>query len=88
MVKGVMGIRPESFVAVEAKVKQPLEPIKSCRVKGLELRFTKCYLPASAPSMLGITLAVANQPIVNFSDDTVQADKRAHSSQQYRYAQA
>jgi aspartyl-tRNA synthetase len=77
MVKWVMGINPESFVAVEAKVKQPLEPIKSCRVQELELHITKCYLLASAPSMLGITLAVANQPIVNFSDDTVQADKQA-----------
>ncbi|KAK4242155.1 aspartyl-tRNA synthetase [Achaetomium macrosporum] len=80
MVKWVMGINPESFVAVEAKVKKPLEPIKSCRVEGLELHITKCYLLASAPSMLGMTLAVANQPIVNFSDDKaqvgdVQADK-------------
>ncbi|KAB5562775.1 aspartyl-tRNA synthetase [Coniochaeta sp. 2T2.1] len=80
MVKWVMGISPESFVAVEAKVKQPLEPIKSCRVEGLELHITKCYVLASAPSMLGMTLAVANQPIVNFSDDAaqvgnVQADK-------------
>ncbi|KAB5560297.1 aspartyl-tRNA synthetase [Coniochaeta sp. 2T2.1] len=80
MVKWIMGINPESFVAVEAKVKQPLEPIKSCRVEGLELHITKCYVLAPAPSMLGMTLAVANQPIVNFSDDTaqvgnVQADK-------------
>lgn len=80
MVKWVMGINPESFVAVEAKVKRPLEPIKSCRVEGLELHITKCYLLASAPSMLGMTLAVANQPIVNFSDEKapvgdVQVDK-------------
>lgn len=73
MVKWVMGINPESFVAVEAKVKRPLEPIKSCRVEGLELHITKCYLVASAPSMLGMTLAVANKPIVNFSDDVTQA---------------
>ena len=73
MVKWVMGVKPESFVAVEAKVKKPLEPIKSCRVEGLELHITKCYVLASAPSMLGMTLAVANQPIVNFSDDTAQA---------------
>ncbi|KAK4217730.1 aspartyl-tRNA synthetase [Rhypophila decipiens] len=51
MVKWVMGINPESFVAVEAK----------------------CYLVASAPSMLGMTLAVANKPIVNFSDDVPPA---------------
>ncbi|KAK3986119.1 aspartyl-tRNA synthetase [Cladorrhinum sp. PSN332] len=82
MVKWVMGINPESFVAVEAKVKQPLTPIKSCRVEGLELHITKRYLLASAPPMLGMTLAVANQPIVNFSDDKaqvgdVEADKTA-----------
>lgn len=77
MVKWVMGINPESYVAVEAKVKQPLEPVKSCRVEGLELHITKCYLLASAPSMLGMTLTVANQPIVNFSDDTVQVEKPA-----------
>ncbi|KAM7201984.1 aspartyl-tRNA synthetase [Rhypophila sp. PSN 637] len=73
MVKWVMGINPESFVAVEAKVKRPLEPIKSCRVEGLELHITRCYLVASAPSMLGMTLAVANKPIVNFSDDVPPA---------------
>jgi len=80
MVKWVVGINPESFVAVEAKVKRPLEPIKACRVQGLELHITKCYVLASAPSMLGMTLAVANQPIVNFSDEKapvsdVQPDK-------------
>lgn len=85
MVKWVTGIKPESFIAVEATVKQPLEPVKSCRVEGLELHITKCYVLASAPSMLGMTLAAANQPIVNFSDETapvadVQADKAEKTS--------
>ncbi|OAA58414.1 aspartyl-tRNA synthetase [Niveomyces insectorum RCEF 264] len=73
MVKWVTSINPESFVAVEAKVKQPLEPVKSCRVSGLELHITKCFVLAAAPAMLGMTLGTASQPIVNFSDDSAQA---------------
>lgn len=73
MVKWVTGISPESYVAVEAKVKKPLEPVKSCRVSGLELHITKCYVLAPAPAMLGMTLAAASQPIVNFSDEGAQA---------------
>ncbi|EFW99243.1 aspartyl-tRNA synthetase [Grosmannia clavigera kw1407] len=72
MVKWVTSINPESFVAVEAKVKQPLEPVKSCRVSGLELHITKCFVLASAPAMLGMTMGIANQPIVNFSDEGAQ----------------
>ena len=68
----ITSINPESFTAVEAKVKQPLDPVKSCRVEGLELHITKCYVLASAPPMLGMTLAIANQPIVNFSDEKTQ----------------
>jgi aspartyl-tRNA synthetase len=74
MVKWVSGISPESFVAVEAKVKQPLEPVKSCRVSRLELHITKCFALAPAPAMLGMTLAVASQPIVNFSDEKTQVE--------------
>lgn len=72
MVKWVTSINPESFVAVEAKVKQPLEPVKSCRVSGLELHITKCFVLAPAPAMLGMTMGIASQPIVNFSDDNAQ----------------
>ncbi|GJD04813.1 aspartyl-tRNA synthetase [Colletotrichum higginsianum] len=73
MVKWITSINPESFVAVEAKVKQPLEPVKSCRVSGLELHITKCFVLAPAPTMLGMTLGAASQPIVNFSDEKAQA---------------
>ncbi|TQN65119.1 Aspartate--tRNA ligase, cytoplasmic [Colletotrichum shisoi] len=73
MVKWITSINPESFVAVEAKVKQPLEPVKSCRVSGLELHITKCFVLAPAPTMLGMTLGAASQLIVNFSDEKAQA---------------
>ncbi len=43
MVKWINGIAPESFVAVEAKVQRPLEPVKSCRVTGYELHITRCF---------------------------------------------
>ncbi|KAI0390150.1 aspartyl-tRNA synthetase [Xylariaceae sp. FL0594] len=73
MVKFVTGINPESFVAVEAKVKRPVEPVKSCRISGFELHITKCFVIAPAPAVLGMTMAAANQPIVNFSDETAKA---------------
>ncbi|KAL1865949.1 hypothetical protein VTK73DRAFT_4955 [Phialemonium thermophilum] len=69
MVKWVGAINPESFVAVEALVKKPLEPVKSCTVKGFELHINKCYVLAPAPAALGMTLAAANRPITNFSDE-------------------
>lgn len=72
MVKWVTSINPESFVAVEAKVKIPLEPVKSCRVSGLELHITKCFVLAAAPAMLGMTMGAASQPIVNFSDESAR----------------
>lgn len=73
MVKWVTSVNPESFVAVEAMVKKPLEPVKSCRVSGLELHITKCFVLAPAPAMLGMTMGAASQPIVNFSDEGAQA---------------
>ncbi|KAI0400660.1 aspartyl-tRNA synthetase [Xylaria palmicola] len=72
MVKWVASISPESYVAVEATVKKPLEPVKSCRVAGLELHITKCFVLAPAPTVLGMTIATASQPIVNFSDEGAQ----------------
>ncbi|KFH42292.1 Aspartate--tRNA ligase, cytoplasmic-like protein [Hapsidospora chrysogenum ATCC 11550] len=73
MVKWIAGIHPESFVAVEAKVQKPIEPVKSCRISGLELHITKCFLLAPAPAMLGMTMAAASQPVVNFSDEEPKA---------------
>lgn len=72
MVIWVTSISPESFVTVEAKVKQPLEPVKSYRVSGLELHITKYFVLAPAPTMLGMTFKAASQPIVNFSDKSAQ----------------
>ena len=74
MVKWVTSINPESFVAVEAKVKEPLEPVRSCRVSELELHITKCFVLAPAPTMLGMTMGAASQPIVNFSDESAQVE--------------
>ncbi|QPC71910.1 hypothetical protein HYE68_002662 [Fusarium pseudograminearum] len=70
MVKFVTSISPESFVVVQAVVKKPLEPVKSCRVSTLELHINKCYVLAPAPAVLGMTMDAASQPIVNFSDES------------------
>ncbi|KAK4102942.1 aspartyl-tRNA synthetase [Parathielavia hyrcaniae] len=75
MVKWVGSINPESFVAVEATVAKPLEPVKSCRVANYELHITKCFVHAAAPTMLGMTLAAANRPIANFSDEEVPVEQ-------------
>lgn len=72
MVKSITAISPESYVAVEATVKRPLEPVKSCRISELELHITKCFVLAPAPAMLGMTMAAASKPVVNFSDEEPQ----------------
>ncbi|KAH6854900.1 aspartyl-tRNA synthetase-like protein [Chaetomium sp. MPI-CAGE-AT-0009] len=69
MVKWVGAINPESFVIVEAKVQKPLDPVKSCTVQNYELHITKCFIHAAAPAVLGMTLAAANRPVANFSDE-------------------
>jgi aspartyl/asparaginyl-tRNA synthetase len=75
MVKWVGAINPESFVVVEAKVQKPLEPVKSCRVSNYELHITKCFVHAAAPTVLGMTLAAANRPVANFSDEEVPVEQ-------------
>jgi aspartyl-tRNA synthetase len=75
MVKWVGAINPESFVVVEAKVQKPLEPVKSCRVSNYELHITKCFVHAAAPAVLGLTLAAANRPIANFSDEEAPVEE-------------
>lgn len=72
MVKWIAGINPESFVAIEAIVQRPVEPVKSCRVSSLELLLTRCYVLASAPAMLGLTLAAANRAVVDFTDEAAE----------------
>jgi nondiscriminating aspartyl-tRNA synthetase len=69
MVKWVGAINPESFVIVEATVKKPLAPVTSCTVQNYELHITKCFVHAAAPTVLGMTLAAANRPVANFSDE-------------------
>jgi aspartyl-tRNA synthetase len=75
MVKWIGAINPESFVVVEATVQKPLEPVKSCRVSNYELHITKCFIHAAAPTVLGMTLAAANRPIANFSDEEAPVEE-------------
>lgn len=75
MVKWIGSIHPESFVVVEATVQRPLEPVKSCRVSNYELHITKCFVHAAAPAVLGMTLAAANRPITNFSDEEASVEQ-------------
>ncbi|KAK4666128.1 hypothetical protein QC763_406640 [Podospora pseudopauciseta] len=73
MVRWIAGINPESFVVIEAGVQRPIEPVKRCRVSNFELRITRCYLLAPAPVILGMTLAAANRPVVDFNDEVIGA---------------
>ncbi|KAH6630467.1 tRNA synthetases class II-domain-containing protein [Chaetomium sp. MPI-SDFR-AT-0129] len=75
MVKWVGAINPESFIVVEAKVQKPLDTVKSCTVVNYELHITKCFVHAAAPSVLGMTLAAANRPVANFSDEEVPIEQ-------------
>ncbi|KAK8016306.1 aspartyl-tRNA synthetase [Apiospora rasikravindrae] len=74
MVKWTGNLNLESFVLVEATVKKPLEPVKSCRVSNYELHLTKCYLIATGPEVLGMTLNAANKAISSFDDEDPAQD--------------
>ncbi|KAK8064947.1 hypothetical protein PG994_007585 [Apiospora phragmitis] len=74
MVKWAGTLNLESFVLVEATVKKPLEPVKSCRVSNYELHLTKCYLIATGPEVLGMTLNAANKAISSFDDEDPAQD--------------
>ncbi|KAI5867444.1 aspartyl-tRNA synthetase [Durotheca rogersii] len=69
MVKWVGALRLESYVLVEATVRKPLEPVKSCRVSDYELHLTKCYLISSGPEVLPLGLNAANRAIASFEDE-------------------
>jgi hypothetical protein len=69
MVKWINGLKLESFVAVEASVQKPLEPVKSCKVSGYELHITKMYLVAPAPEMLGLGLGAASRAVGKLDDE-------------------
>lgn len=75
MVKWIGGLKLESFVAVEASVKRPLEPVKSCRVSGLELHLSKVYLVASAPEMLGLGLGPASRAVGSLAEEESVEEK-------------
>ncbi|KAH8199758.1 hypothetical protein TruAng_006103 [Truncatella angustata] len=61
------------FVLVEAIVKKPLEPVKSCKVSQYELHITKCYLIASGPQELGMTLGAASKAVTNVEEEEPEA---------------
>lgn len=69
MVKWVGAISLESYVAVEATVQKPLEPVKSCKVANYELHITKMYCIARGPEMVGLTMGAANAAIVRDAEE-------------------
>jgi len=69
MVKWINGLKLESFVAVEATVQKPLEPVKSCKVSGYELHITRMYLVAAAPEMLGLGLGAASRAVGKLDEE-------------------
>ncbi|KAK1837098.1 aspartate--tRNA ligase, cytoplasmic [Podospora conica] len=75
MVKWVSSINLESYLLIEATVQKPLEPVAACRVSHYELHITKCYMLAAAPAGLGMTLAAANKPVTNFSDEQAPVEE-------------
>ncbi|KAK0633088.1 aspartyl-tRNA synthetase-like protein [Immersiella caudata] len=75
MVKWIGSVNLESFVIVEGTIEKPLEPVKACRVSGYEVHITKFFVHAAAPQILGMTLATANRPITNFSDEQAPVDE-------------
>ncbi|KAI9050278.1 hypothetical protein LZ554_005446 [Drepanopeziza brunnea f. sp. 'monogermtubi'] len=75
MVKWIGGLKLESFVSVEACVKKPLEPVKSCRVSGLELHLSKVFLVAAAPEMLGLGLGPASRAVGSLAEEESLEEK-------------
>jgi hypothetical protein len=71
MVKYIGGLKLESFVVVEASVQKPLEPVKSCKVSDFELHLQKVYLVATAPEMLGLSLAPASRAVGRLDDEDI-----------------
>ncbi|KXJ93704.1 aspartyl-tRNA synthetase [Microdochium bolleyi] len=69
MVKWAGALKLESFILVEATVKKPLEPVKSCKVSNYELHITKVFCIASGPEVLGLGLNAANKPVASFEDE-------------------
>jgi len=69
MVKWAGALRLESFILVEATVKKPLEPVKSCKVSNYELHITKVYCIAPGPEVLGLGLNAANKAVASFEDE-------------------
>lgn len=80
MVKWIGAVPLESYVLVEATVKKPLEPVKSCHISDYELHITKLYVVAPGPKVLGMTLATAGKPINSYDDvDPVKSAEEAQA---------
>lgn len=74
MVKWIGGLKLESFVAVEATVQKPLEPVKSTKVSGYELHLVKCYLVATAPEVLGLGLGAASRAVGSLAEEEEKSE--------------
>ncbi|RDW77614.1 aspartyl-tRNA synthetase-like protein [Coleophoma cylindrospora] len=74
MVKYIGALKLESFVMVEAVVQKPLEPVKSTKVSNFELHLTKLYLVATAPEMLGLSLAPASRAVGRLDEEEVKEE--------------
>ncbi|KKA26436.1 hypothetical protein TD95_000135 [Thielaviopsis punctulata] len=77
MVKWIGGIKLESFVAIEGTIQKPLEPVKSCKVSNFELHITRCYVVASGPEVLGLSLAVSNRAVMGIDEEEEDKDVAA-----------
>lgn len=69
MVKWIGGLKLESFVAVEAEVKKPLESVKSTKVSEYELHLKKAYLVAAAPEMLTLGMGPASRAVGSLAEE-------------------
>lgn len=69
MVKWVGSLKPESFVSVEATIKRPIQPVKSCRVANYELHLTKVFCEAPAPESLNLSLVAANKAVTGVDEE-------------------
>lgn len=63
MVKWTGSVKLESVILVEAVVKKPVEPVKSCTISGFELHIQKLFVVASAPETLPVSVATASRAV-------------------------
>ncbi|KAK9775761.1 putative aspartate--tRNA ligase [Seiridium cardinale] len=77
MVRWITSINLRIFVAVEVRVKRPPEPVESCRVSGLELHITKCFVLALAPASTSKVAEAASENAVLVASTFTRLDNIA-----------